>query len=122
MKTLVMMAAILLWSSTSEAQRTDVVTGPHGGKMQEVAGTEVELLVGEHEVMLCVYSWEDVPLDARRYKAVVTVVSGPNRQKIELQPTKSGRLGGTGTSALRPYSALSLQLTTPDGVSGTVEF
>lgn len=122
MKTFVMIAALFLWSDVSQAQRgRDIVTGPHGGKMQEVAGVEVELLVGESNVTLCLYA-RDTPLDTSNYRAVVTVVSGPNRERIELRPTTPGRLGGSSPLPLRPYSTLLLQLTMPNGLTDAVEF
>ena len=121
MKALVLIAALIL-SSTSYAQHgRDIVTGPHDGKMQDIAGVEVELLVGEREVTLCPYE-RNVPIDIRNYKVVVTIVSGSNRERIELRPTPTGRLTGSSTSALRPYSALSLELTPPNGPSATIKF
>ena len=122
MKALVLIAALALFSNASYAQHgRDIVTGPHDGKMQDIGGVEVELLVGEREVTLRLYE-RNAPIDARNFKAVVTIVSGSNRERIELRPTPTGRLTGSSTSALRPYSALSLELTPPNGPSATIKF
>lgn len=122
MKTLILIAAMVVWSGISEAQRTDIITGPHGGMLQEIADVEVELVVGDRAVTLCVYSSGDVQLDAHSYKAAVTIVSGQNIERIELQPTNLGRLAGTSPSSLLPFSSLTLDLTTPAGSTGAVEF
>lgn len=122
MKSAVLIVALVLWSGAATAQRNDIVTGPHGGKLQEVAGVEVELLVGSQDVTLCVYSNSATLLDARKYEATVTIVSGASRERIALRPTSSGRLHGAGGAPLRPYSSLTLDLTTPAGLTGRVEF
>ena len=122
MKALVLIAALILFSNASYAQHgRDIVTGPHDGKMQEIADVEVELLVSEREVTLCLCR-QNAPIDTSNYKAIVTVVSGASREQIVLRPTTAGRLGGSSTSALRPYSVLSLELTSPSGTTGTIRF
>ena len=117
MKVLFLLAAITLWANGSDAQPSDVVRGPHGGKLQEVAGVEIELLFGDSEVALCVYSTERAPLDVRRYKALVDIVIGGNREQITLHPEGSGvRLVGKSNASLRHCSALTLYVTTPADV------
>lgn len=114
MKMLFLVAAVMLWAHGSDAQPTDIVRGPHGGKLQQISGVEVELLIGDSEVALCVYSTEKAPLDVRKYKALVDIVTGGNREQITLQPEASGtRLVGKSNAPLRPYAAVTLYVTTP---------
>lgn len=123
MKVLFLIAAVMLWAHGSDAQPGDIVRGPHGGKLQEVSGVEVELLIGDSEVALCVYGAEKAPLDIRGYKALVDIVTGGNREQITLQPEGSGtRLVGRSKAALRPYSAVTLYVTTPADVTTGVAF
>lgn len=123
MKVLLLIAAIMAWAHGSDAQPYDIVRGPHGGKLQEVLGVEVELLIGDSEVALCAYDTRKDPIDMRAYKASVDIVVGSNRQQITLQPEESGtRLVGKSNAPLRPYSAVTLYVTTPAGVTTGVAF
>lgn len=123
MKVLLLVAAVMLWAHGSDAQPNDIVRGPHGGKLQEVSGIEVELLIGDSEVALCAYDAQKGPIDIRGYKASVDIVAGSNREQIALQPEESGtRLVGKSKAPLRPYSAVTLYVTTPAGVTTDVAF
>lgn len=123
MKALFLVAALVLWAHGSVAQSNDIVRGPHDGKLQEVLGFEVELLIGDSDIALCAYGAQKVPLDIRGYKATVDIVAGGNREEITLRPDESGkRLLGKSNVPLRPYSALMLYVTTPAGVTTGVAF
>lgn len=122
MKVLFLVAAMLFWGNPIDAQRHDVVTGPHGGILQEVADLQVELLVGDRTVTLYAYSRADVALEIRNYNASVVIVSGANRELVQLQAIDAFRLEGSSTDLLRPYSSLTLYITTPTGLAGTVAF
>ncbi|WP_422035570.1 hypothetical protein [Reyranella sp.] len=122
MKTLLLIAAMMFWGGTSGAQRSDVVGGPHGGKLQEVAGVQVELLVGEMEVTVYVYSTDNTPLDVRDFNITVSIVSGRNHELLQLRAEEPFKLTGNGKAFLRPYSAVKLYLTTPTGMTGSVEY
>ena len=120
MKVIFLLAAVLFWGNPTEAQRNDVVTGPHGGVLQEVADIQVELLVGDRTVTLCAYSRGDEALEVQQYKA--SVVSGGTREFIKLQAVDAFHLEGNSKELLLPYSSLSLHVTTPTGLAGTVAF
>lgn len=122
MKALLMLVAMLAWAEPSGAQRYDVVPGPHAGKLEEVAGVQVELVVGDREVRLCVYDVGDVPQPVAGYSASVEIVSGARHETIALSPSDAVTLVGQGRGSLQPYSALTLHLTTPTGRSGSVSF
>jgi hypothetical protein len=122
MKILSLIAAIMLWGAPADAQRNDIVIGPHGGKLQEVSGIEVELLIGETEVTLYVYSLEKVLLDVRRYSASVDIVAGGHRELISLRPEETTKLVGNSKALLRPYSALTLYITVPGSATASVPF
>lgn len=120
---LFLITTVLLWAHGLGAQPNDVVRGPHGGKLQEVLGLEVELSIGDSDVALCIYDTQKTPLDPRQYKASVDIVTGANRQQFTLQPEDSGsRLVGKSNAPLRPYSAVSLNVTTPAGATTNVAF
>lgn len=123
MKVLFLIVAVMLWANGANAQPNDIVRGPHGGKLQEVAGVEVELLIGDSDVALCVYGTDKAPLNVRGYKASVDIVTGGNREQITLHQEGSGtRLVGKSNAQLRPYSAVALYVTTPTGVTTDVAF
>lgn len=123
MKALLLLAAIMMWGGVSPvAQQHDVVPGPHAGRMQEIAGVQVELFLSETGVRLCLYDASDVPLNVRGYTGYVEIVSGSERQTIELTPADEVTLAGQGKDLLGPYSVLTLFLTTPEGKSDKVSF
>lgn len=122
MRILSLIAAIIIWGGPADAQRSDIVSGPHGGKLQEVSGLEVELLIGETDVTLYVYSLEKVLLDVRGYSAFVDIVAGGHREQILLRPNETTKLEGKGKALLRPYSALTLYITIPGNVTASVPF
>ncbi len=122
MKALLLLTAMMMWGGISGAQQDDVVPGPHAGKMQEVAGVQVELFLSETGVRICVYDAADVPLNVEGYTGYVEIVSGGERQTITLTPADKVTLAGQGKGLLAPYSLLTLFLTTPKGESGKVSF
>ena len=122
MKVIFLIAAMLFWGNPTGAQRNDVLTGPHGGVLQEVADIQVELIVGDRTVTFCAYSRADEALDVQQYKVSVVIVSGANRELIQLQAVDPFHLEGNSKELLLPYSSLSLHVTTPTGLAGTVAF
>lgn len=122
MKALLLLTAMMMWGGMSGAQQYDVVPGPHAGKMQEVAGVQVELFLSETGVRICVYDASDIPLNVEGYTGHVEIVSGGERQTIALTPADKVTLAGQGKGLLAPYSVLTLVLTTPAGESGKVSF
>ena len=52
----------------------------------------------------------------------VEIVSGDRHEAITLSPSDAVTLVGRSTGSLRPYSVLTLHLTTPAGRSGSVSF
>lgn len=122
MKVLFLVSAMLFWGNPIDAQRHDVVTGSHGGILQEVADLQVELLVGDRTVTLYAYSRADVALEIQNYNASVVIVSGANHELVQLQAIDEFRLEDSSTDLLRPYSSLTLHITAPTGLAGTVAF
>ena len=122
MKALLLLTAMMMWGGTAGAQQHDVVPGPHAGKMQEVAGVQVELFLSDTGVRVCIYDAADVPLNVEGYTGYVEIVSGGERQTITLTPADKVTLAGQGKGLLAPYSLLTLFLTTPKGESGKVSF
>ena len=120
MKALLLLAAMMMWGGISGAQQHDVVPGPHAGKMQEVAGVQVELFLSDTGVRVCIYDANDVPLNVEGYAGHVEIVSDGERQTIALSPADKVTLAGRGKGLLAPYSELTLFLTTPAGESGKV--
>lgn len=123
MKKFLMAAAILLWAGMAAAQHTHGSTkGPNGGLVQDVAGVHAELLVSGNVVTINILDESNKPTSAKGYSGSLLVVSGGNRETVQLAVTGDHSLEGIAKAELAAGAQVTLVLKNPAGKSGQVKF
>lgn len=97
-------------------------TGPHGGKMQDVAGIEAELISAERTLTIHLFSEDGKPVSAAGYSGSALVGSGQTRQVVQLVAGSDNRLTGNSGTAVARGAPITLQLKGPDGKAGQAKF
>lgn len=121
MKTLMLVLSLILWSGIASAQHTHATQGPNGGKMQDVAGAHVELVVSGTTITLNVLNKENKPTSTMGYSGSIQVSAGASRETIELTPEGSTLKGEAKTPPPANATYL-LVLKTATGRSGQAKF
>ena len=116
----------LLWTGLAFAQQHQHnhanTKGPNGGKLQDVAGIHAELVVNDRTVTIYAFGEDSKPLSTKGYTGSVLIVSGGNRETVQLTPTGETALKGEAKSRLAPDAAITLVIKTDAGKSGQVKF
>jgi hypothetical protein len=122
MKKLLTILSMLLWSGLALAQHSHAPSkGPGGGRMQDVAGVHVELVVSGTMLTLNVYDEDNKPLDTAGYTASIQVSAGGSRETVQLSPAGTA-LKGEAKAAPAVNAAYTVVLRTPAGKSGQSKF
>ena len=101
--------------------------GPNGGQMEDVAGIDAELLVSGNTLTLnvfvddsCKKTCEAIP--TKGYTGAVLIVSGANRETVNLAPSGDSSLKGDAKSPIATGAAITLTLKTAAGKTGQARF
>jgi hypothetical protein len=123
MKKLMTIAAMLLWAGAAAAQHNHgSMKGPNGGPMQDVAGVHAELVVFGNVVIVNILDESNKPGSAKGFAGSVLVVSGGNRETVQLAPAGDSALKGEAKSPVPAGAAITLVLKNAAGKSGQVKF
>jgi hypothetical protein len=115
-------AALLFWTGAALAQHSHGAKGPNGGKLQDVAGQHVELVIAGATLTFYVLDESNKPVNAKGYTGSVLVVSGGNRETLQLEVVGDNTLKTQAKEPLRPDAAVTLLIKTAAGKSGQVKF
>lgn len=96
--------------------------GPHGGKMEDVAGVHAELVVADRTLTVHVYDEAGKPVPTAGFTGSVLVGTGQARQVVQLAPAAANTMMGTATAVVPKGAQMTLQIKTAAGKSGQVKF
>ncbi|WP_068190720.1 hypothetical protein [Reyranella sp.] len=123
MKKFFIAAAMVLWASVAVAQHNHAATkGPNGGPMQDVAGTHAELVVAGNTVTINLFDESNKPDPAKGFSGTVLIVSGSNRETVQLAVTGESSLKGEAKVVIPTGAQVTLVLKNAAGKSGQVKF
>lgn len=123
MKKLMVAIAFLLWAGTSLAQHNHgSMKGPNGGPMQDVVGVHAELVVAGNAITINTYDEGNKPTSAKGFSGSVLIVSGSNRETVQLAETGDNSLKGEARNPVLPGAIVTLVLKNAAGKSGQVKF
>ncbi len=117
----VVLAAVLV-SSAAFAQHKHGAKGPNGGVMEDVAGVHAELVTSGSMVTFNVLDEDSKPIKAAGYTGSVLIVSGSERETIQLSPACDSALKGEAKKPIAKGSSITLMLKTDKGKSGQARF
>ena len=123
MKYLVLIVAFVVWAGSAVAQhKHENMKGPNGGPMQDVAGVHAELVVSGNVVTINLLDESNKPTSAKGFSGSVLIVSGSNRETVQLAVAGDNSLKGEAKNALASGAAVTLVLKNAAGKSGQVKF
>lgn len=123
MKYLVLIVAFVVWAGSAFAQhKHDNMKGPNGGPMQDVAGVHAELVVTGNVVTINLLDESNKPTSAKGFSGTVLIVSGSNRETVQLAVAGDNALKGEAKTAIVSGAAVTLVLKNAAGKSGQVKF
>lgn len=123
MKKLMIVAALLLWAGAAVAQHSHgSMKGPNGGPMQDVAGVHAELVLAGNAVTINILDESNKPASAKGFTGSVLIVSGGNRETVQLAPSGDNALKGEAKNPVPAGAAVTLVLKNAAGKSGQVRF
>ncbi len=123
MKKLMIVAAMLLWAGAAVAQHSHGnMKGPNGGPMQDVAGVHAELVLAGNVVTINILDESNKPTSAKGFSGSVLIVSGSNRETVQLAPSGDNALKGEAKSPIPSGAVVTLVLKNAAGKSGQVKF
>jgi hypothetical protein len=119
---MIIAAATLLLASNALAQHKHGNTkGPNGGPVEDVAGVHAEFVASGASLTFHILDEGNKPLPARGYTGSVLIVSGSERETVQLTATDTA-LKGEAKKAVPAGAAVTLQLKTDAGKSGQARF
>jgi hypothetical protein len=117
------LAILLALSMASLAFAEEYEKGPNGGLMLDVAGIDAELLTSGNTVTINVFeAFNPKPVSTKGYTAAVLIVSGANREPLNLTQSGENSLKGEAKKPIPPDATITLTLKTAEGKSGQVKF
>jgi hypothetical protein len=123
MKKIMIAVALLLWAGASLAQHSHgAMKGPKGGPMQDVAGIHAELVVSGSTITINTYDESNKPTSAKGFSGSVLIVSGGNRETVQLAVAGDNSLKGDARGPVPAGAAVTLVLKNAAGKSGQVKF
>jgi hypothetical protein len=114
--------ALVLWAGVAAAQHNHGSVGPNGGKMQDVAGVHIELLVSGTVLTLNALDEDNKPVSTAGYAASIQIVSGSNRETVQFAPSGTASLKGEAKAAPAANATYTLVIKTAAGKSGQAKF
>ncbi len=123
MKKLMIVAAMLLWAGAAVAQHSHgSVKGPNGGPMQDVAGVHAELVLAGNIVTINILDESNKPASAKGFTGSMLIVSGGNRETVQLAPSGDSALKGEAKNPVAAGATVTLVLKNAAGKSGQAKF
>jgi hypothetical protein len=123
MKKFLIAAALMLWAGMAVAQHSHGSTkGPNGGLVQDVAGVHAELVLAGDSVTINILDEDNKPILAVGFGGSVLIVSGANRETVQLAPSGDTALKGKAKAAIPTGAQVTLVLKNPAGKSGQAKF
>lgn len=123
MKTVALLAALLLWSFGAAAQhKHENLKGPNGGPMRDVAGVHAELMTSGNTVTLNLFDEANKPVSAKGFTGTAMVVLLADRETVQLAPSGDNALKGNTTKAIAKGAAITIVLQSPAGKSGQAKY
>jgi hypothetical protein len=122
-KLMIVAAATLLLASPALAQHKHGSDhkGPNGGPVEDVAGVHAEFVASGASLTFNILNEDNKPLPAKGYTGSVLIVSGSDRETVQLTATDNA-LKGEAKKAVPAGAAVTLQLKTDAGKSGQARF
>lgn len=121
MKYIVIIALSLFWSVPSFAQHSHSEKGPSGGQVEDVAGVHAELVAAGNSITFNILDEGGKPVATNGFTGSVLVVSGSERETINLSPAGNA-MKGEAKKPIAPNAAITLMLKTQGGKSGQAKF
>jgi hypothetical protein len=123
MKKFLVIVAMVLWAGVAVAQHSHgSMKGPNGGPMQDVAGVHAELMVSGNVVTINLLDESNKPTSAKGFAGTVLIVSGSNRETVQLAVAGDNALKGEAKAPVAAGSSVTLVLKNAAGKSGQVKF
>ena len=124
MKLIAVVLAAALASSAAVAQHKHKHSskGPNGGAMEDVAGVHAELVTSGSTVTFNVLDEDSKPIKATGYSGSVLIVSGSERETVQLAQAGDSALKGEAKKPIAKGSSITLMLKTDKGKSGQARF
>jgi len=122
MKLIAVVLAAALASSAAFAQHKHSSKGPNGGTMEDVAGVHAELITSGSTVTFNVLDEDSKPIKAAGYSGSVLIVSGSERETVQLAQAGDSALKGEAKKPIAKGSSITLMLKTDKGKSGQARF
>ena len=123
MKKFLIAAALMLWAGMAVAQHSHGSTkGPNGGAVQDVAGVHAELVLAGNAVTINILDENNKPSPAKGFSGSVLIVTGGNRETVQLAASGDTALKGEAKTAIPTGAQVTLVLKNAAGKSGQVKF
>ena len=123
MRKFLIAAAMILWAGIAVAQHSHGSTkGPNGGAVQDIAGVHAELVLAGNAVTINILDESNKPISAKGFSGSVLIVSGGNRETVQLAPSGETALKGEARAAIAAGATVTLVLKNAAGKSGQVKF
>lgn len=123
MKNILLIMALLFWAGSAAAQhKHENMKGPNGGPMQDVAGVHAELIVTGNVLTINLLDESNKPVSAKGFSGTVLIVSGSNRETVQLAVAGDSSLKGEAKNPPGSGVAVTLVLKNAAGKSGQVKF
>ena len=123
MKKLMIVAAMLLWAGVAVAQHSHgTMKGPNGGPMQDIVGVHAELVLAGNVVTINILDESNKPTSAKGFSGSALIVSGGNRETVQLAPSGDNALKGEAKNPVAAGATVTLVLKNAAGKSGQVKF
>jgi len=123
MKKLMIVAAMLLWAGVAAAQHSHgSMKGPNGGPMQDIVGVHAELVLAGNVVTINILDESNKPASAKGFSGSALIVSGANRETVQLSPAGDSALKGEAKNPVVAGATVTLVLKNAAGKSGQVKF
>ena len=90
--------------------------------MQDVAGVHAELVLAGNVVTINILDESNKPTSAKGFSGSVLIVSGGNRETVQLAPSGETALKGEAKAAIAAGATVTLVLKNAAGKSGQVKF
>ncbi|MFH1346402.1 MAG: hypothetical protein ABIL01_35200 [Pseudomonadota bacterium] len=122
MRFVTIMLLSLIWSAPSFAQHSHGAKGPNGGVMEDVAGVHAELMASGNAITFNILDEDNKPVAAKGFTGSVLVVSGSERETINLSPSGDSAMKGEAKKPIAANASITLMLKTQQGKSGQAKF
>lgn len=124
MKYIIVLVFSLFWSAPSLAQHAHgSEKGPNGGRMEDVAGIDAELVTSGNKIMINVFDPENAkPVATKGYSAAVLISGGSGRETVTLAPSGENSLQGEAKAPVGGDATITLTIKTAEGKSGQAKY